>query len=250
MNVKNLIRKELSALVPQYPSNFFYKKFAFTLVEVLITLGIIGVVAALTIPQLIANYKKQVTVSKLKQSYTTIAQAFKMAEAENGKLSDLYEFKPGSSPTTINRQVFLTNLVQNYIFPYLKSYEDYGYINALSQLGYTGSTWTSYYFMLSNGVLVQTDFASACLRKENGVCVEPALGDIMLRIDINGLKSPNVAGKDIFYTQLLSNGEYRMLRYVDGRQAAFSGCASAQQTCGYLIQLDGWTIAQDYPWHL
>lgn len=38
----------------------------FTLAEVLITLGIIGVVAALTMPALVANYKKQEAVSKLK----------------------------------------------------------------------------------------------------------------------------------------------------------------------------------------
>ena len=226
------------------------RKVAFTLAEVLITLGIIGVVAALTLPNLIANYKKQVTVSKLKQSYTTIAQAFKMAEAENGKLSDLYEFKPASPTETVNKQEFLTNLVQNYILPYLKTPNDYGFSNMHSQFGYTGTTWTSYFFMLSNGALVQTDFISTCLRKEDGVCVEPAYGNIMLIIDINGLNPPNEAGKDIFYTELLSNGEYRMLRYVDGRQVALNGCASSQQTCGYLIQLDGWTIASDYPWRL
>lgn len=43
------------------------KKFAFTLAEVLITLGIIGVVAALTMPSLIQNHKKQTTLSKLKK---------------------------------------------------------------------------------------------------------------------------------------------------------------------------------------
>ena len=42
----------------------------FTLAEVLITLGIIGVVSALTMPALVANYKKQEAVSKLKKSYT------------------------------------------------------------------------------------------------------------------------------------------------------------------------------------
>ena len=38
-------------------SNRINKQFAFTLAEVLITLGIIGVVATLTIPSLINNYK-------------------------------------------------------------------------------------------------------------------------------------------------------------------------------------------------
>lgn len=39
-------------------SGLFYFKKAFTLAEVLITLGIIGIVAAITIPNLIANYQK------------------------------------------------------------------------------------------------------------------------------------------------------------------------------------------------
>ena len=43
------------------------KRSGFTLAEVLITLGIIGVVAALTIPNLIAGYEKQVTISKLQK---------------------------------------------------------------------------------------------------------------------------------------------------------------------------------------
>lgn len=38
----------------------------FTLAEILITLGIIGVVAALTMPALIANYQKQEILSRLK----------------------------------------------------------------------------------------------------------------------------------------------------------------------------------------
>ena len=39
---------------------------AFTLAEVLITLGIIGVVAALTLPSLVGNYKRKVTANKVK----------------------------------------------------------------------------------------------------------------------------------------------------------------------------------------
>ena len=46
------------------------KTFGFTLAEVLITLGIIGVVAALTIPGLIINYKKARTVTVLKETYS------------------------------------------------------------------------------------------------------------------------------------------------------------------------------------
>ena len=42
-------------------------KKAFTLAEVLITLGIIGIVAAMTIPTLITNYQKNITITRLKE---------------------------------------------------------------------------------------------------------------------------------------------------------------------------------------
>ena len=54
-------------------------KKAFTLAEVLITLGIIGIVAAMTLPSLIANYQKKVTVNRLKQAYSMINQALLLA---------------------------------------------------------------------------------------------------------------------------------------------------------------------------
>lgn len=60
------------------------KKFAFTLAEVLITLGIIGVVAAMTMPSLIANYQEKQRVSQLKKVYSALSQAFVSAVQENG----------------------------------------------------------------------------------------------------------------------------------------------------------------------
>lgn len=45
------------------------RKRGFTLAEVLITLGIIGVVAAITIPALISNYQISVNKTKLKKLY-------------------------------------------------------------------------------------------------------------------------------------------------------------------------------------
>ena len=61
-----------------------FRKKAFTLAEVLITLGIIGVVAALTMPSLIAHHRKVATASKLKKFYSTMEQAIRFGEAEYG----------------------------------------------------------------------------------------------------------------------------------------------------------------------
>ena len=59
------------------------KNFAFTLAEVLITLAIIGVVAAMTIPTLINNYQKKQTVTQLKKAYTTLANVVYMSNLNN-----------------------------------------------------------------------------------------------------------------------------------------------------------------------
>ncbi len=59
------------------------KKIAFTLAEVLITLGIIGIVAALTIPQLIAKHKKVVVSTALKKFSTSLQNSTIRANYDN-----------------------------------------------------------------------------------------------------------------------------------------------------------------------
>ncbi len=59
-------------------------KFGFTLAEVLITLGIIGVVAAMTIPTLIANTRSQQYRSRFKKTVSTLSQAARMSQAQYG----------------------------------------------------------------------------------------------------------------------------------------------------------------------
>ena len=58
------------------------KRFGFTLAEVLITLGIIGVVAAMTIPNLIANTRSAQYRSGFKKAISTLSQAGRMAQAQ------------------------------------------------------------------------------------------------------------------------------------------------------------------------
>ena len=60
------------------------KKFAFTMAEVLITLGIIAVVAALTIPNLARKWEERAIISKYKKMYATLSNAYNRAVADNG----------------------------------------------------------------------------------------------------------------------------------------------------------------------
>ena len=64
------------------------KKAAFTLAEVLVTLGIIGVIAALTMPSLVMHHKKRVVETRLAKFYSNINQAITMSEVENGDKKD------------------------------------------------------------------------------------------------------------------------------------------------------------------
>ena len=83
-------------------------KKAFTLAEVLITLTIIGVIAALTIPNLMQSYKKHQVEVGVKEAYSLISNAIKMSEAENGPASEWnYNLDQSTFPKT-------------YIYPYLK----------------------------------------------------------------------------------------------------------------------------------
>lgn len=47
-------------------------------------MGIIGIVAALTMPSLIVNYQKRVTAERLKKMYVTLRTAINLAELDNG----------------------------------------------------------------------------------------------------------------------------------------------------------------------
>ena len=73
-----------SFLNPSQPSLRKGRRVAFTLAEVLITLGIIGVVAALTLPSVIQKYNDRILVNKFKKMYSTYCQAYQRAMIDNG----------------------------------------------------------------------------------------------------------------------------------------------------------------------
>lgn len=86
--------------------NDIIKKCAFTLAEVLITLGIIGVVAAITIPSLMAATQEASLVPKVKKTYSTLAQALKLASNDYDTPGDFsLIFEEGKSATQITKEL-------------------------------------------------------------------------------------------------------------------------------------------------
>ncbi len=183
------------------------RKFAFTLVEVLITLGIIGIVAALTISNIVNIYTERQTVVRLKQTYGILNQAFLKMVEENGTL-DVWE----DDSLTFLKQEFLKHL------KITKScINDYNcYVNSSGMNG-GGDQYTSY--TLANGTVL--NFRYRKINKQNLTDPEAPycyyeigksnINSIYmgkcggLKIDINGKKGPNKDSKDIFTFILYTN---------------------------------------------
>jgi len=100
------LRARLSALTlrPQLASRFTKggKKVAFTLAEVLVTLGIIGIVAAMTLPMLAKNYQFYVRQQQFKKAYAELSIASQKTQIDMGEgVKCFYEYT-GYDMQTLN----------------------------------------------------------------------------------------------------------------------------------------------------
>ncbi len=190
-------------------------KRAFTLAEVLITLGIIGVVAALTIPTLIANYQEKQTVSRLTKAYATISNAYQMAKVENGELS-AWGFTGNSTNGTTDEDgnyeiadatVNNSNLFWAKMVPYLKvvkhtdTTKDNYQFDTYTLDGRRSGMLTMSTVELADGTAFLGGYVS------DYRCSDTALYCGDFAVDINGINTkPNTFGKDIFYFNIRKNG--------------------------------------------
>lgn len=112
---------------------------AFTLAEILITLGIIGVVAAITIPMLMTKYHRIIVENRLKDSYAIMSNAVKMAEEEFSEMLNISQQTLSRIERGIN---FLTAETLEKIPPILEinpyellmNEEDYSTINIVEDI--------------------------------------------------------------------------------------------------------------------
>lgn len=153
------------------------KKFGFTLAEVLITLGIIGVVASMTIPTLMNKTSGAEFKAGFKKMVSSLNQAITMNVALEGM--DFSTLSAGVTDGSIY-YMFITRL--NTVKTTNGAVTDMG-------TAFTGSNYTLYF---NDGMVISfPQTAASCVKNvaADGSYTVPAGCEVL--IDVNGTKKPN-----------------------------------------------------------
>ena len=198
------------------------KKRGFTLAEVLITLGIVGVVAALTAPALVMSSRNEANAARLSTVVSNMENAFQSAIAQEGA-DNLYGTSLWQdnevSATLGDKAQFVGRLGQYMILNGYKddpnSFYDGVQTYCMSATGGVGqsSSINNNYFVIEtkNGATIfmhthrRANLATQRTAAINAGCtLYTDAADVI--IDVNGKNSPNVFGRDIFFFTLGENG--------------------------------------------
>lgn len=228
----------------------YYPKFGFTLAEVLITLGIIGVVAAMTMPALVGKYKKAQTVSQLKKVYSTLSQGMLSSVYENGDSNDWVDTSLEISAE--NSQKYFNK----YWKPYLKiikvceTPESCGYSSKWVKILDGSASILIIDETRTAGFLADGTFLSF-VTVNWGTGLPLYTKSQSVRADLNGPKPPNVIGKDIFVFSInLNNNSVKPACFSSNTATIKNSCkiGGNGECCLQKIVNDNWTIKDDYPW--
>lgn len=173
---------------------------AFALAEVLITLGIIGVVAAMTLPSLIQDHREKETVVKLKKAYSVLSNAYMLA-INKYETPDNWGLVTSGSGGNAGSESIYNKLAENLIITkYCGSGEGCFYRNEYKTLGtsveaFSGVSRNFIKFVMADGISVAIWTSSADCVGSCGV----------MYVDTNGLRGPNTTGKDAFWLEFEKN---------------------------------------------
>lgn len=211
------------------------KKFAFTLTEIMVAVGIIGVISAMTVPTLVNNYQKNAYVVQLRKIINDIITAGDLYITENGK-QDLSQaiFKVNSPPEEeidkfVNSKLKVIKTCNSNETGCFAS-EKYTSIDREHKVDITD------YF---NGQLKQYVLANSA-----AIYIEPAFisgQDIKMKlkiiIDTNGVDGPNIGGRDTFVMYLNPD-----LTFVDTGDLYYCSDSSIGKNCLNTLMQDGWKM--------
>ena len=211
---------------------FGLSRSAFTLAEVLITLGIIGVVAAMTLPSLVNNYKEKELVSRTKKLYSNVQNAVLLAQKDLGTVGDntfLFDVSQTHAQTAHKLAKYFNGAKvceassQKGCSSYFYKIK---YATAFSADGETiaVNSFNNYpRIILNDGSILIVSQNTACKRihpdcvqDDTGSCIRDENGNTTpvqktfsncgtIFMDVNGTKLPNQFGADLY--EILVNPE-------------------------------------------
>lgn len=175
-------------------------KKAFTLSEVLITLSIVGVVAVLTIPSVVKNYRNRLYVSQLQKVTAQVENATKQIMNDE-HVDNFLETKVLDDSVTVNGtemtgwQYFMTQ-----------------YFKTSKTDCNTGTCFASSYKTIS-GDKLDFNLGSCGVKLTSGavICVTYNTTNYVptVNIDVNGLAEPNIIGRDYFHVDIQPDGSLK-----------------------------------------
>lgn len=168
------------------------EKAGFTLAEVLITLGIIGIVAALTIPPLVSRSQERQWLSGLLKFNETLQQAVMLWKQDIGCNTDAY--------TCLTAQGLADNSPT--------SFDQIANFMSVIDKGTTGKDWlandiANYYGNYESttwGKPANGSCGVMCYLLKDGMTfsIDSDVDGFGIMADVNGKKPPNRVGKDVF----------------------------------------------------
>ena len=222
------------------------KRYAFTLSEVLITLVIIGVVAAITVPSLMTTTQNYQYKSALKKTYSSLSKAF--------NLSFGYYFYDDYRDWNFGHNNEFTEEVYNRLSKQLgiiqvcgRRFEDnecFAPVRAkngkpawfFTENGFAPNFAHLYTFVLNDGTSVAIDiWYDTSISKYAGVSKKLIENDdnLVILVDVNGTKKPNMLGKDVHMFVLTEYGLVpagvdNRSKYCDDRSVTYNyDCTAA-----------------------
>jgi len=255
-NVKDLFAPPKSGLLRRFaPRNdvnnlsTLKKKAAFTLAEILITLGIIGIVAAMTIPNLIAEQQKRTTVTKLQRAMSVLNQAYRRAYDDVGEAT-------AEEASAMGSEEYFNKYWASYIKTahICKTYQDCGY-ESNTPFVYINNVQTAMH-LVSDGcrtTIKTMDGFTYLIVTRSGTDLADI--DPKIWVDINSGAKPNRLGKDVFLFIRATDGEkggvVLPFGYDKTNEEIDEKCTKSSSTgqyCAEKIRRAGWKIEKDYPW--
>ena len=245
---------------------------AFTLAEILVTLGILGIVMAMTMPSVIAEYQKKSTVTALKRNYSAISQAINLAMAEIGMNPEEFtryaSWKNKDDPASIRILEKYLHVVSTCSNPIVNCWGGGGgnpprFLNGQELFDKDIQETLFYGMRLSSGAIVILRYAVG----ESSV----------IYVDVDGSKGYNRVGRDIFmfylFNRSIALGEATCHASSAPASGLYPGGVGSNclpwsyvwplkedllrqscnkekdgSACAAVIVMDGWEIKKDYPW--